>query len=124
MTRTISEIAGEAGVSPETLRYYERLGLLQPALRAANGYRCFDSAAVDRVRFIKGAQRSGLRLAEVKELFEIGDRGACPCGHTLTLLERRPRDVDEELDRLRALHGELADMLTGLDDCSDRRGGG
>jgi DNA-binding transcriptional MerR regulator len=79
---------------------------------------------VDRVRFIKGAQPSGLRLAEIKELLEIGDRGACPCGHTRTLLERRLRDVDEELARLRALRGELADMLTGLDGCSDRRGGG
>jgi DNA-binding transcriptional MerR regulator len=120
----VAELADEVGVRPDTIRYYERLGLLPPAARAANGYRRFDPGVVDRVRFIKGAQRSGLRLVEIKELLEIGDRGACPCGHTRTLLERRLRDVDEDLDRLRVLRGELADMLVNLDGCTDRRAGG
>jgi DNA-binding transcriptional MerR regulator len=119
MTQTISKIAGEAGVSPDTLRYYERLGLLWPATRGANGYRHFDPGVVSRVLFIKGAQRSGLRLAEIKELLEIGDRGACPCGHTRTLLEQRLREVDADIDRLRVLRGELAEMLAGLDACAE-----
>jgi DNA-binding transcriptional MerR regulator len=93
MGTTISAIARQAGVSPDTLRYYERLGLVAPAQRMANGYRRYDPDVVDRVRLIKGAQRTGLRLGDIKELLEISDRGACPCGHTRTLLEQRIGDV-------------------------------
>jgi DNA-binding transcriptional MerR regulator len=124
MVNTISAIARQAGVSPDTLRYYERLGLVAPAQRMANGYRRYDPDVVDRVRLIKGAQRTGLRLGDIKELLEISDRGACPCGHTRTRLEQRISDVDGELDRLRQLRRQLAEMLAGLDGCAEQPTGG
>jgi DNA-binding transcriptional MerR regulator len=119
VTQTISRTAAEAGVSPDTLRYYERLGLLAPPERTASGYRVYDARATERVRFIKGAQRVGLRLADIKDLLEIRDRGACPCGHTRTLVEERIGEVDAELRRLEALRRELDQMLSGLDGCTD-----
>jgi DNA-binding transcriptional MerR regulator len=102
------------------LRYYERVGLLAPPERTATGYRRYALSAVQRVRFIKGAQRMGLRLREVKELLDIRDRGACPCGHTRDLLEQRLEQVDEEIRHLQALRIELRTMLTGLEECPDQ----
>lgn len=108
MAVTISELAGQAGVSPDTLRYYERRGLLRPPARSTSGYRLYDEAVIERLRFIKNAQRIGLRLDDVKELLEISDRGACPCGHTATVLERRLKDLDEELRHLRVMRRDLS----------------
>jgi DNA-binding transcriptional MerR regulator len=116
-TRRISETAAEAGVSSDTLRYYERIGLISPAERAPSGYRRYDALAAERVRFIKGAQRMGLRLTDIRDLLEIRDRGACPCGHTRGLLVQRLNSVNEQLCHLRALRHDLVEMLDGLDGC-------
>ena len=93
----IAETAADAGVTPDTLRYYERVGLLGRPDRSPNGYRLYDEETTRRVLFIKGAQRMGLRLREIKELLETRDRGACPCGHTRTLVEQRIGEVESEL---------------------------
>ena len=106
----VSDVASEAGVSSDTIRFYEREGLLAPPGRSASGYRQFDEGAVRRVRFIKGAQSLGLRLAEIRELLEIQDKGACPCGHTKVLVERRIAEIDAEIEQLRTLRAELASL--------------
>ncbi len=108
---TVSNLAARAGVSPDAVRYYERLGLLPPPSRSAAGYRRYDRGAVERLRFVKGAQRFGLRLREIGELLEVMDRGQCPCGHTEALLRERLAEVDAQLDRLAALRGELDRLL-------------
>lgn len=118
---TISDAARRSGVSPDTLRYYERLGLVRPEGRSAAGYRLYDSTTVGRVRFIKGAQRMGLRLDHIGELLEVRDRGDCPCGHARRLIRQRLGDIDRQVDQLRELRGQLAVMLTGLQDCTDPR---
>lgn len=82
MNLRISEIAESVGVSSDTIRYYEREGLLPAPARSVSGYRQYDQGIIDRLRFIKGAQAFGLRLSEIGELLEIQDKGACPCGHT------------------------------------------
>ncbi|MBK5228046.1 MAG: MerR family DNA-binding protein [Actinobacteria bacterium] len=63
-----------------------------------------------RIHFIKGAQGLGLKLAEIRELLEIQDRGACPCGHTMALVERHLDEIDAEMNRLSDLRVELAAM--------------
>jgi DNA-binding transcriptional MerR regulator len=110
MAYNVSQIARQAGVSPDAVRYYEKEGLLPPAPRSSSGYRQYDASTADRIRFIKGAQEMGLRLAEVAELLEIQDRGACPCGHTKTLVERHLGQIDAEMKRLAALRADLAAM--------------
>jgi DNA-binding transcriptional MerR regulator len=72
-----SPLAG--GVTTDTARYYERAGLLPPPRRTPAGYRAYDVDAVDRLRFIQGAQRLGLRLRDVVDLLAVRDTGACPC---------------------------------------------
>jgi len=108
---TVSGLAAQVGVSPDTVRYYERLGLLPRPARSAAGYRRYDEEAVQRLRFVKGAQRVGLRLREIGELLQVVDRGQCPCGHTEALLRERLAEVDAELARLEALRSELARLL-------------
>jgi DNA-binding transcriptional MerR regulator len=82
MALTITEMAARLGVRSDTLRYYERTRLISSAGRTSGGYRVYDDNVVDRVRFIKAAQRSGLRLRSIAELLAISDNGNCPCGHT------------------------------------------
>lgn len=107
MTLRVSDLATEVGVTTDAIRFYEREGLLPAPERSRSGYRQFDEAAVGRVRFIKGAQSLGLKLAEIRELLEIQDKGACPCGHTRELVEGRIAQLDQEIRDLRSLRAEL-----------------
>jgi DNA-binding transcriptional MerR regulator len=111
MALTVSALADQVGLSPDTVRYYERVGLLLKPARSAAGYRLYDQAAVGRLRLIKGAQRAGLRLREIGELLQVADQGQCPCGHTETLLRERLAEVRAELARLQALEAELTRLL-------------
>ena len=83
--------------------------------RTPSGYRQYNEDMADRLRFIKGAQRFGLRLEEIRELLEIQDSGQCPCGHTRELLRTRVAEVDEEMRRLRRLRRDLLQMIERAD---------
>lgn len=122
MAQTISVLADSQGLRSDTLRYYERLGLLVPAERSAAGYRLYDDAGAERLRFIRGLQQMGLRLAEIKELLEVRDRGSCPCGHTEVLVDRRLAELDVEIQRLKSVRHQLADLKRRNAECMD--GGG
>jgi DNA-binding transcriptional MerR regulator len=107
MTLTVSKLAARVGLTADTICYYERAGLLPPPDRTASGYRAFEDDAVERLRFIKGAQRIELRLQEIKELLDIRDRGLCPCGHTEDLLTRRASEIDAEISGLKGTKADL-----------------
>lgn len=110
MALKVSQVAEQAGVSPDAVRFYEKEGLLPPPPRSPAGYREYDASTPQRIRFIKGAQEMGLKLSEIGELLEIQDRGACPCGHTKTLVERHIEEIDAEVKRLSDLRVELTSM--------------
>lgn len=111
---TVAALAREAEVSPDTVRYYERIGLLPPPARSKSGYRQFPPAAIDRLLFIQGSQRFGLRLREIKELLAVRDTGRCPCEPAEDLLRRHITEVDAEMRRLAALRTELTSMANEL----------
>src|SRR5215212_6853208 len=117
--RTVGELSAAVVVPNDTVRYYERAGLLPPPQRTAAGYRSYDDGAVDRMRFIQGAQRLGLRLADVRTLLDIRDTGTCPCEPAAELLRRRLAEIDAEVARLVALRAEMAAMAEALpaEDC-------
>ena len=94
MSLKVSELAERAGVSPDTVRYYEEEGLLAEPARTRSGYRQFDEAAVERLHFIRGVQTLGLKLGDIKELLAIRDRGACPCGYSSRESPRSMRRSD------------------------------
>ncbi len=74
---TVSELAGRSGVAPSTIRYYERMGLLTPAVRGDNGYRLFADTAVNELSFVALAKGIGLQLEEVAELRQAWAVGEC-----------------------------------------------
>ncbi len=111
---TITQVATDAGVRPDTLRYYERQGLVPAPPRTTGDHRRYPAATVDRLRFIRGAQRLGLRLAEIKELLAVRDTGVCPCEPAEQLLRRHIGELDREIDRLVRLRAELTDMVAAM----------
>ena len=119
VAQTISELAESLGLRPDTLRYYDRLGLLRPSARSTAGYRLYDEAASDRLQFIKGAQRMGLRLSDIKELLEVRDRGQCPCGHTRVLVQRRIAEVNAEIRELTAVRRQLLALKKRNEECME-----
>ena len=72
------------------------------------------NGAVDRLRFIQGSQRLGLRLGDIRDLLAVHDTGTCPCEPAEDLLTRRTAELDAEITRLSALRREMAAMLAGL----------
>ncbi|HZA27630.1 MAG TPA: heavy metal-responsive transcriptional regulator [Actinomycetota bacterium] len=117
---TVSKLAKMVGVGPDTIRYYEREGLIPEAERTESGYRVYDEGAVRRLRFIRGSQRFGLRLKEIKGLLEVMDRGLCPCGHASDLVTARIAEIDQQIAELRVLRGDLARLSedVGPDRCT------
>lgn len=115
----VSDLAKRVGVSPDTIRYYERVGLLPPPARTATDYRSYDHSAVDRLQFIQGAQRLGLRLLDIKTLLAVRDTGTCPCEPAGELLRKRVEEIDAEMDKLTVLRSDLTAMVARLpsDDC-------
>jgi DNA-binding transcriptional MerR regulator len=112
----VGELAAATGVAADTVRYYERAGRLPAPPRTAGGYRAYDGDAVDRMKFIQGAQRLGLRLRDIAELLAVRDTGVCPCEPAEQLLSRRLDEIDAEMARLGALRAELATMVEALPD--------
>lgn len=99
MTLRINEVARAAGVHRETLRYYERRGLLPPPARSAGGHRLYEEQVVEDLRMIKTAQRLGFTLEEVADLIHAGRRR-----HRSAGLQARIQD------KLREIEARLADL--------------
>jgi MerR family transcriptional regulator, mercuric resistance operon regulatory protein len=118
---TITTVASRVGVRPDTIRYYERVGLLPAPARTAGDHRRYSVAVIDRLLFIRGAQRLGLHLAEIKDLLAARDTGVCACGPAEELLRGHLAEIDAEMVRLGRLRGELATMLDHMPgpDCPD-----
>jgi DNA-binding transcriptional MerR regulator len=118
---TVAGLARRVGVQPDTVRYYERIGLLPAPARTAREHRRYDDSAVDLMRFIQGAQRLGLRLADIRELVELRRTGQCPCEPAATLLRDRLAQLDKQIAQLSALRAELAGFVARIpaDDCPD-----
>ena len=119
----IGELAKKAGVTPDTIRYYEREGLLPQARRTASRYRDYGPEVVDDLRFIKKAQTLGLRLRDVREVLEISSGGKAPCEHVRATVEARLSDVEQRLRELRALRSTLRTTLDRLDDAPKPKAG-
>ncbi len=103
----IGELADRTGVPAKTLRYWEAEGLLPAPERTAGGYRDYRPQAVDRVGFIRHAQRAGLTLRQIGEILAVRDGGQAPCRHVAELVEQRLAEVDERLRELRHTRDQL-----------------
>lgn len=111
----IRELATRAEVTPDTIRYYERVGLLGRARRAPNGYREYGDEALEELRFIHKAQALGLKLRDIRETAEIAAGGRAPCEHVRAALNSRLQDVEARLGELRNLRATLREALSRMD---------
>ncbi len=118
----IKELAERAGVTPDTVRYYERVGLLRPTRRAPNGYREFDETILEDLGFIHRAQALGLKLKDIREVMEIAAGGRAPCEHVRAALESRLDEVERRLRELRSLRTTLREALARLERAPARQG--
>lgn len=110
-----SELAGRAGVNTETLRYYERRGLLAEPPRTLGGYRDYPAAAVELLRFIKRAQELGFTLDEIEELLHLDAGGPDGCDAARVLAEHRRADLARRIRDLQRMHDSLADLVATCD---------
>lgn len=117
----IGELGDRCGVSTKTIRYYESIGLLDEPERTASGYRAYAADAVERLRFIRDAQATGLTLAEISSVLELKSVGERSCAHTTALIEAHVDAIDAQISQLRSARTELAALLRrsqGLDPTS------
>jgi DNA-binding transcriptional MerR regulator len=124
----ISDLARTTGFPASTLRYYERVGLLEPAGRSTGGYRVYDTAAVERLAFIGRAKRLGLHLDDVRDLVALWDDGACQPvqARLLTLLDEKTALLEGQIDELARFRTQLGHVKRSLAsaDATDRCGPG
>jgi MerR family mercuric resistance operon transcriptional regulator len=117
----IGDVARSAAVNVQTLRYYERRGLVVPGFRRHSGQREYDQADVGRVKVIKAAQRLGFTLAEIQEMFDLS-------AHRRSTGELRARatakvaEIDERIARLKSMRADLGAVIAAdcdsLTECS------
>lgn len=106
----IGELAGAAGTTAKTLRFYEDQGLIPAAQRTPAGYRDYTSDAIARVDFIHRGQAAGLTLAQIRQIIDIREGGQPPCEHVRGLLDRRLSDLDTQIGQLVALRETIAGL--------------
>jgi Hg(II)-responsive transcriptional regulator len=105
------ELARQAGVNVETLRFYEREGLLAEPPRRPSGYREYPPEAVALVLFIQRAKQLGFSLKEVKELLALREVPRATCGDVVVIAERKVADIDAKISDLRAMRAALTKLL-------------
>ena len=110
-----SELARLAGVSTDTLRHYERKGLLARPRRSANGYREYPASALDRVSLVQRAVAIGFTLDELSRILSVRDRGGAPCHEVRALAGTKLAKVESQIDELNALRDELQKLLRDWD---------
>jgi DNA-binding transcriptional MerR regulator len=110
----IGEVAALASVSVDTVRYYEKRKLLNPAPRSNGNFRLFTPETVERIQFIKQAQDMGLSLDEIKELL-TSEGGASQCQRVRDLLQEKISELDERMKKLREFKRTLSHHLAACE---------
>ena len=109
---TRSQLSKRCGINPETLRYYEKIGIIPRPPRSASNYRLYPEQFVSRIRFIRRGQELGFTLREIRELFELRADDGARCTDVRRRAEDKLADVDEKIRSLRAIRRALAVLVT------------
>lgn len=108
---TIGALAARAGVSADTIRYYERLGLLPTPMRTAAGYRQYQPAAVNRLALVRNAQQFGFSLQQIAGFLQVRDAGGRPCHDVRAAAQRVLDAVDRQIAELIRTRRRMRRML-------------
>ena len=111
MTLTIGKVAHRAGVGVETIRFYEREGLVKEPPRKASGYRQYGEEVVDRLLFIGRAKELGFTLKEIRELLSLRATRGAKCADVRERAEVKIRDIEEKIRSLRTMRRALSKLV-------------
>lgn len=109
---TIGKAAGSAGVNVETIRFYERKGLIEQPPKSGRAYRQYSETLVAEVRFIKEAQRLGFSLGEIRGLLQICADRRSDCADVQSRVLAKKREVEGKIERLQRLDAALGRLIT------------
>lgn len=108
---TIGQLAKQAGVNLETIRYYERRGLLSEPPRRASGYRQYEPDVVARICFIKRAQELGFSLNEIQELLSLRIDAETACSEVKQRAEAKVAEIEQKMETLQRMKQVLTDLM-------------
>lgn len=111
----IGEAAEATGVKVETIRYYERVGLMPPPRRTEGGHRAYDGGQVRRLGFIRRGRELGFGLGQIRQMLRLADDGSLTCGEIHAMTQGHLASVREKIADLRRLEAALSDISA---DCS------
>jgi DNA-binding transcriptional MerR regulator len=104
---SIGQLSQRTGVSPEAIRYYERITLLSSPKRAQNGYRQYDDTDVERLQFIRRSRALDFALDEIREILAFRERQEPPCAYVMTVMEERIGEIEERIRDLEKLRDDI-----------------
>lgn len=109
------EVAAQFGISSDTLRYYERMGLLS-ARRSMNRYREYPSEMLDRIRLIRSALAIGFSVKELRHILKCRAGGGIPCGEVRQLLSEKLKTLKIQIRQMQKMQSELSEVLLDWDE--------
>ncbi len=116
---TIGKLAGLADVNIETVRFYQREGILKEPTKKANGYRYYDEDYVAKLIFIKKVKELGFSLKEIKELLEINTKPRATCNFVKDKVSKKIIEIDEKLNDLKQIRQSLTKLSCACDESAD-----
>ncbi len=118
----VGEVARKLGLNPQTLYFYERIGLIPSPKRTEAGYRLFDDQDIERLSFISRAKAFGLSLDEIKELLALQDGQSLSCGEVYQMLLKKIQQIEDNIQQLQRLRSELLPLLNRCQENAQRLG--
>jgi len=119
MSLTVHQLAECADTTPHAVRYYARIGLLEPERHPANGYKLFAFDDVHRLRFIRQAKTLGFTLNEIADVLHDAQQGVSPCPRARALIKRRIEENRSEMRKLAELQRRMETALAAWEDMPD-----
>ncbi len=116
----VKELAQQSGVSTDTVRYYLRVGLIQPVTQQQNGYRLFDSEDVSKLRFIRIAKTLGFTLKEIQKILHHAEEGESPCSDVRQMMEHRIQENRLKIEEMLKLQTRMEMALSQWQQMPDK----
>jgi DNA-binding transcriptional MerR regulator len=107
----VGEVSRKLNLNPQTLYFYERIGLIPPPQRTDSGYRLFSAQDVERLTFITRAKSLGLSLDEIKEILALKDGRSLTCQIMYERLQKKVQEIEDNIRQLQGLHDELLPLV-------------
>lgn len=111
----IGELSRTSGCPIETIRYYEKVGLLPPPVRSAGGHRIYSEAHLSRLVFIRQNRELGFPLADIRELMTLAENPDSHCGEALTVVQKHLSEVESKVAKLQKIRSDLLRMASNCE---------